>query len=160
MKRIVGSFFFFISICYQAHGVIKPIGLEKQQYLFHLCKQNSLKLAAPHERDRARMNCLVNNFSSQGDLKTCIKEAKKFEYLVNEQEGLKNCYYGNSRFSGIKNCLIVAKELHTLSDRDDMRLSCISSLGLPNNKGSCLEVVDSFEQGQVKKKLRSICLEN
>lgn len=127
---------------------------------FKSCTKNSLKLNSPNERDQARLGCLEKKLPQTSTLSSCLKEAKKFEYLLTEQEAIKTCYHSNSKFWGIKNCLTVAKELHSLSDRDGMRLDCVATLGVPNDKGQCLNFANSFEQIEYKRKFNSTCLEN
>jgi hypothetical protein len=160
MKLYVGSLLFFIYFGFVAEASIKPNIAKMQQSQFNLCKTNSLRLSEPNDRDQARLNCLTNEFPRQMGLESCVKEAKKFEYLLNEQSALRSCYYSKPQFFGIKNCLSVAKELHSLLDRDDMRLECVSSLTMPKNRENCLKVANKFEQVQLKKKLISTCLEN
>jgi hypothetical protein len=160
MKLHVGSILLLICFGLAGKASIKPNIAEMQQSQFNLCKRNSLKFNEPNDRDQARLSCLSKEFPKQLSLETCVKEAKKFEYLLNEQSALRSCYYSKPQFIGMKNCLFVAKELHGLLDRDDMRLECVSSLGLPRSREKCLEVANKFEQGQLKKKLISTCLEN
>ncbi|MFN8847237.1 MAG: hypothetical protein ACK5V3_01995 [Bdellovibrionales bacterium] len=160
MKLHVGSLILVLFFGLTTNASIKPTMVEMQQSQFKLCKSNSLKLSDPNSRDQARLNCITKEFPTRLGIESCVKEAKKFEYLLNEQSALRSCYYSKPQFAGMKNCLFIAKELHSLGDRDDMRLECVSSIGLPRGRNSCLEVANKFEQGQLKKKLITTCLEN
>ena len=160
MKLHVGTFFILFCFHFLVEASIKPGMAEMQQSQFNNCKRNSLKLTEPNDRDQARLNCIEKEFPRKLSLDTCVKEAKKFEYLLNEQSALRSCYYSKPQFVGINNCLKVANELHSLFDRDEMRLECVSSLGMPTGKDNCLNVANKFEQKHFKNKLISTCLEN
>lgn len=121
------------------------------------CLKNSLKNATPPSRDHARQNCLEDHLKVS--LNVCLSEAQKMEYLTNEQAALKSCYYTRPAVGTLKSCFGVAKKLHSLSDRDGMRLDCISTYGLPSSSSGCLKAANSFEQTQYKNRFLSTCLE-
>ncbi len=84
------------------------------------------------------------------------------EYLTNSEEALKSCYYARPQAWGARNCLNVAKKLHTTLDRDSMRLDCISQLESLQNSGnkSCLIISEAFEQLHYKERFKQVCQEN
>lgn len=127
---------------------------------FQSCTKRSLQLSTPQLRDLERLDCLERKWPKARSLKQCLEEARKFEYLTNEQLALKSCYYTNTRYAGIKNCLFVADQLHEVAERDEMRYDCVSVAGLPKNKSQCLNISKEFEQIKYRKKLNGSCLEN
>lgn len=157
MKSIVGYLSLLITflILVPAHAAI-----ENKDSDFRICTKNSLQFSTPQQRDLKRLDCLEKRWPKSLSLQQCLKEARKFEYLTNEQLAIKSCYHTNSHFTGIKNCLTVANQLHEITERDDMRYECVSVAGLPKKKSECLNVANSFEQLKYKKKLNVVCLEN
>lgn len=125
---------------------------------FLICLKSSLKRSTPIERDEARLACMRRHVNI--NLSTCTQEAQRMEYLLNEQVALKECYYTRTQSWSLANCFNVAKKLHTLSDRDGMRLDCLTQMSLPKDKGNCLKLANSFEQRQHKLRFVSVCLEH
>lgn len=122
------------------------------------CLKRSLYYSTPPDRDEARQECLSKERNL--DLSKCMREAQRMEYLLNEQISLRECYNSRPQFHSMPNCLNVAKKLHTITDRDGMRLDCVSQMGLPKGAAECLNVAKSFEQTLYKKRIVRICLEN
>lgn len=121
------------------------------------CLKDSLTRSTAPERDAARFACFSR--SSNMRLSSCIREAQRMEYLLNEQEALMDCYYSNPRAWGLNNCFYVAKRLHTRTDRDSMRLDCVAQIGLPRDKNQCLKMTKSIEQSHHRVRMARACLE-
>ena len=157
MYLVVGHLSLLITFIFSASAIA---GIEKRESEFRNCTKNSLFYSTPQQRDLNRLDCIEKKWPKSSSLQQCLKEARKFEYLTNEQLALKSCYHTNAQFAGIKNCLTVANQLHEVSERDDMRYDCVSVSGLPKKKSECLNVANSFEQLKYKKKFNIVCLEN
>lgn len=122
-----------------------------------LCLKSSLVPPTPQQRDEARQACL-RRFINISLLK-CLDEAQRMEYLVNEQETLRACFYTRPQAWNLPNCFDVAKKLHTRADRDGMRLECLTQMDLPIDKKSCLKLAKSFEQRQHEMRFVNSCSE-
>jgi hypothetical protein len=143
--------------------VVSQIGfsaIQNQELKFKNCTQMSLKKATPQDRDLARLDCIEKNWPSTFSFSRCLQESRKFEYLMNEEVSLKSCYFTKSYSSNIKNCLTVANLLHSVSDRDDMRINCALANNAYKNKLTCFKVAKSLEQSQIIKKFNPLCYEN
>lgn len=134
--------------------------LKNTDLYFKTCLRQALHKNTPPDRDNAKKICL-NKFV-EIPLSSCLVEAKKMEYLTNSEEALKSCYYARPHAWSAKNCLNVAKKLHTTLDRDSMRLDCLSQLESLQNTGnkSCLIISESFEQLHYKERYKQVCQEN
>lgn len=157
MNLIVGHLSLLLVFLFSVSAIA---AIEKKDSEFRICTKNSLQYATPQQRDLNRLDCLEKKWPRSLTLQQCLKEARKFEYLTNEQLAIKSCYYTNVQYTGIKNCLTVANQLHEISERDDMRYDCVSVAGLPKIKSECLNIANSFEQLKYKKKFNFVCLEN
>lgn len=134
--------------------------IQNSELNFKKCTQLSLKKDSPQERDKERLKCIEKKWPSTFSFSHCLRESRKFEYLINEELSLKSCFYTNSDNSNIKNCLTVANLLHSASDRDDMRINCALANNAYKNKLNCFKVAKSLEQSQIIKKFNPICYEN
>jgi len=157
MNLLVGPISLFLTFLISMSAVA---AIEKKESEFRSCTKNSLQSSTPQQRDLNRLDCIEKKWPRSLSLQQCLNEARKFEYLMNEQLAIKSCYYTNSQFAGIKNCLTVANQLYEISERDEMRYDCVSVAGLPKIKSECLHIANSFEQLKYKKKLIIVCLEN
>lgn len=127
-----------------------------KEILFKSCLKQSLRKNSPPQRDNAKFICLEKFVSIP--LSLCLHEAEKMEYLSNTQEALKSCYYSRSQEWNPRNCLAVAKKLHTFIDRDNMRLDCFSQLeSQRNTEKNCLMILESFEQLHYKERFKQVC---
>ena len=138
-------------------GAITP----SPMVLLQSCLKQSLRQNSPPDRDNARFVCLEKFVKVP--LSVCEKEAQKMEYLTNTEEALKNCYYSRPESFNTRNCLDVAKKLHTSLDRDSMRLDCMSALEsqIESSKNkNCLMIANSFEQLHYKERFKQVCQEN
>ncbi len=126
---------------------------------FKTCLKQALVKNSPPDRDSSKMICLDKFVGIP--LSSCLNESKKLEYLTNSEVALKNCYYSRPQSWSASNCLDVAKKLHTVLDRDNMRLDCFSQLESqqPSRK-NCLMVSKSFEQSHYKERYQQVCQEN
>lgn len=134
--------------------------IQNQELIFKNCTRLSLNNNTPQERDRERLNCIEKKWPITFGFSHCLQESRKFEYLMNEELSLKSCYFTKLRHSNIKNCLTVANLLHSVSDRDDMRVNCALANNAYKNKLTCDKVAKSLEQSQIIKKFNQICYEN
>lgn len=134
--------------------------IHQQELIFQNCTKESLKKTSPQDRDSARINCIEKKWPAHYTFSKCVQESRKFEYLMNEESSLKSCYHTKPKYFNIKNCLTVANQLHSISERDDMRLHCAAANGAPRNKNVCFKVAKSLEQSQLIKKFNLSCLEN
>lgn len=124
---------------------------------FNACLKKSLARPTPPERDEARQACLRKNLNMS--LSTCVLEAQRMEYLQNEQTALVECYESKPRFWSRPNCFAVAKKLHTLTERDEMRIDCLNQMGLPRDKKACLHLAKAIEQSHHRNVIARACLE-
>ena len=157
MNLIVGHLILLLIFLISVPGLA---AIEKKDSEFRNCTKNSLLYATPQQRDLNRLNCIEKKWPKSLTLQQCLKEARKFEYLTNEQLAIKSCYHTNTQYAGIKNCLTVANQLHEIFERDEMRFDCVSVAGLPKKKSECLNIANSFEQLKYKNRLNIVCLEN
>lgn len=126
---------------------------------FHTCLRQALRKSSPPARDNAKFICLEKFVSIP--FSSCLKEARRMEYLSNSEEALKSCYYSRSLVWNTRNCLNVAKKLHTVIDRDRMRLDCFSQLDAQQmSRKNCLLISESFEQTHYKERFKQVCEEN
>lgn len=126
---------------------------------FKSCLRHSLHKNSPPDRDNAKFICLERFVGIPLD--TCLNEAMKMEYLSNSQEALKSCYYSRPRIWNARRCLDVAKKLHTISERDNMRMDCFSQLESERmSRVKCLMITESFEQLHYKERFKQVCQEN
>jgi hypothetical protein len=136
-------------------AVPKSVHLE-----FKSCLSAALKKISPPQRDNAKFICLEKfkgiSFS------TCFKEARKMEYITNSEEAKRLCYYSKPLAWSVGNCLGVAKSLHTILDRDAMRLDCLEQLGnqFRMTQVSCLKIAKSLEQAHHKERFVEACAGN
>lgn len=157
MNLVVGHLSLLLTLLFSVPALA---AIEKRESEFRNCTKNSLQYSTPQQRDLNRLECIEKKWPKPSTLQQCLKEARKFEYLTNEQLAIKSCYHTNAQYAGIKNCLTVANQLHEVSERDDMRYDCVSVSGLPKKKSECLNIANSFEQSKYKKKFNIVCLEN
>ena len=125
---------------------------------FRTCVKQALRKNSPPDRDNAKIICLEKFVNIP--LSICLDEAKKMEYLTNTEEAYKSCYYSRPQMWTARNCLAVAKRLHTLDDRDSMRLDCFNELESQQpSKKNCSMVSESFEQLHYKERFKQVCLD-
>lgn len=148
----------FFCILISTHLVFSAV--QKPEIKYQTCIQASLKKKTPQERDLARFECIDKKWPSHFTFSSCVLESSKFEYLMNEELSLKNCFYTKSSPSNIKNCLTVANRLHSVDERDDMRLRCAITNSAYKNKLTCYKVAESLEQIHLIKKFNPLCYEN
>lgn len=139
-------------------GIGFSVSAAKTDKTFPLCLQGALIPPTPQQRDEARQACLRRFINIS--LSKCLDEARRMEYLFNEQEALKMCFYIRPQAWNLPNCFDVAKKLHTRADRDGMRLECFTQMDLPIDKKSCLKLAKSFEQRQHEMRFVSTCSEH
>jgi hypothetical protein len=126
---------------------------------FRSCLKQSMRKNSPPERDDSKLICLEKFVGVT--LSSCLGEAKKLEYLTNSEEAYKTCYYSRPQVWNTRNCLDVAKKLHTFIDRDGMRLDCFSQLeSQQTSRKNCLMVAVSFEQLHYRERFKQVCQEN
>ncbi len=124
-----------------------------------VCLKQAMNQKNPPDRDNAKLFCL-EKFSG-ASFSTCLDEAKKLEYLTNSQEALKSCYFSRPKIWSARNCVGVAKQLHTIVDRDSMCLDCISQLEARQISFiNCMKISDSFEQLHYKERFEQVCQKN
>ena len=130
---------------------VNPLDLQ-----FRACVKQALRKNSPPDRDNSKIVCLEKFVGIP--FSTCLIEAKKMEYLSTSEEAYKSCYYSRPKMWSARNCLNVAKKLHTLADRDSMRLDCFSELESQQaSKKDCLMVSESFEQLHYKERFKQVC---
>jgi hypothetical protein len=134
-------------------ALTKPIDL-----LFKTCLRQSLQKSSPPDRDNARFVCFEK--FPHTPFSTCLDEAKKMEYMSNAEEAMKNCYYSRPQVWSARNCLDVAKKLHTALERDDMRLDCFSEFQAQGTQSTCSMIANSFEQTYYKERFKQVCQDN
>lgn len=146
-----------IGICFLLLGFNTASHAALSNPILSSCLKSSLSRPTPPERDEARQACLRKKLNIS--LSTCVSEAQRMEYLHNEQTALRECYESNPRLWSRHNCFSVAKKLHSLSDRDVMRIDCLRQMGLPRDKKACLHLAKAIEQTHHRDVIARACWE-